>query len=210
VAPEAGVLMNPVLVSASVPDPKRNPVYFQTADNVAIRDAITALVQVVTPRAKLVFGGHPAITPMVAGIAKAMGTLENVVIFQSAEFEPMFPLENSAFKSLFVTPKLANRKLSLQMMRDEMINFQPFEAAFFIGGMEGVEEEFAAVRALRPTPLCFPIASTGAAALRLAQKYGSEVEPPLRPALFHNLNYFGLFRRLLRVADDNGGLHGRG
>ena len=196
--------MKAVFVSASVPDPMRKPVYFETADNVAIRDAITALVQVVTPRAKLVFGGHPAITPMVARVARTLATLDNVVIFQSAEFAPYFPPENSAFQSLRITDKLASQSLSLDQMREEMIHYATFDAAFFIGGMEGVEDEWAAVHKLKPPPPCYPVASTGAAALRLAREHGREFDEPVLKGLYREYNYFGLFRELLGLAKTDG------
>ena len=53
-----------VFLSASVPLPSRNPKYFDTADVIAIRDAVRALIMVVVEQqGQLVFGGHPAITP---------------------------------------------------------------------------------------------------------------------------------------------------
>lgn len=184
-------MTRPVFVSASVPDPRRpgQEMYAETADNVAIRDAITALVQVVTPVTTLVFGGHPAITPMVARVAGQMNTLENVTIYQSAYFEPMFPRETRAFRSLRIIPARGDRDQSLEDMRAAMLK-GPFEAAFFIGGMLGVEEEF---RALQGSTACYPIATTGGAALNLAKGYTD------RPYLFTSYDYVPLFRRLLGV-----------
>ena len=55
-----------VFLSASVPLPNRDASFFQTADVVAIREAIKALVLVLLEKnGDLVFGGHPAITPLV-------------------------------------------------------------------------------------------------------------------------------------------------
>jgi SLOG cluster3 family len=55
-----------IFLSASVPLPSRNPLYFDTADVIAIRDAVRALTMVVVEQhVQLVFGGHPAITPMI-------------------------------------------------------------------------------------------------------------------------------------------------
>jgi hypothetical protein len=51
-----------VFLSASVPLPSRNAVYFFTADVIAIRDSVRALVMVIMEQgSRLVFGGHPAI-----------------------------------------------------------------------------------------------------------------------------------------------------
>ncbi len=48
-----------------------------------------------------------------------------------------------------------------------------FEAAFFIGGMEGVEREFRIFRSFQPHTPAYPIASTGSAATGLLR----ELEP---------------------------------
>ena len=55
-----------IFLSASVPLPLRNAAYFNTADVIAIRDAVRALMLVIIEqKAELVFGGHPAISPMI-------------------------------------------------------------------------------------------------------------------------------------------------
>src|SRR6185295_1814556 len=82
--------VNAVFLSASVPDPERNGKYFETADNIAIRDAVTALVELVLPVTRLYFGGHPAITPMVRVSAHRLGLLENVRNYQSTWYEEFF------------------------------------------------------------------------------------------------------------------------
>ena len=79
-----------IFLSASVPLPSRNRIYFHTADVIAIRDAIRALVMVIIEQeAQLVFGGHPAITPMIRlQIAQTGAPVgERVVMFQSRYFE---------------------------------------------------------------------------------------------------------------------------
>ncbi len=62
-----------VFLSASVPLPDRDRRFAETADVIAIREAIKAVVGEVIPRGCLVFGGHPAITPLVARLVRAMG-----------------------------------------------------------------------------------------------------------------------------------------
>lgn len=188
--------MMTVFVSASVPDPRKKGEehYAETADNVAIRDAITAAVQVVTPAGKLVFGGHPAITPMVARVAAAMNTLENVQIFQSLWFQPMFPEENRAFRSLTLIPAASTQKQSLMDMRAAMLE-GPFDAALFIGGMKGVEDEFEAV--WKRVPRWFPLATTGGAARVLAERHYAELRDRGLDELFTTYDYIPLLRRLL-------------
>jgi hypothetical protein len=48
-----------------------------------------------------------------------------------------------------------------------MIQRERFDAGFFIGDMEGVEEQFALFRLYWLTVAAFPVASAGAAARRL-------------------------------------------
>ena len=43
-----------IFLSASIPLEERNPKYFETADIIAIRDAVIALTTIVLPRHKLV------------------------------------------------------------------------------------------------------------------------------------------------------------
>ena len=61
--------MRTIFLSASIPDPKRHPRFFETADMVAIADAVHALCTVVLPTDRLVFGSHLAITPIVQRVA---------------------------------------------------------------------------------------------------------------------------------------------
>ena len=55
-----------IFLSASVPLPGRDKRFIETADVVGIREAVKGLVHVIMERGDhLIFGGHPAITPMV-------------------------------------------------------------------------------------------------------------------------------------------------
>jgi hypothetical protein len=189
--------VNPVLLSASVPDPQRNPKYFTTADVVAIRDAVTALMEVVLPQASVYFGGHPAITPMVRRVAKRLQLLPKVALFQSREFKDSFPLDNWLFPDLRLSD-------TLQDMRHAMLNTERFHAALFIGGMEGIEDEWKRVKAspLQEGIHMFPLASTGGAARLLWESEDTILEypPELRSALRTDFNYVPLFRRLLQIS----------
>ena len=134
-----------IFLSASIPDPKRDAKYHDTADKTAIRDAVRALITVVLPHGKIVWGGHPAITPLVKVIAEGMGVREadKVVIFQSNFFKKYFPKENSHFEKIVRTRVVeGDRNKSLALMRKQMIESERFDAGVFIGGMEGVEEEY--------------------------------------------------------------------
>jgi hypothetical protein len=189
-----------IFLSASVPLPSRNPVYSQTADFVAIRDAIRALTMVVIEeRAELVFGGHPAITPMVRLQIAQSGTRVSdlFVLFQSRYFQSAFPTDNSSFARLHLVDEVrGDRDASLARMRQQMLN-ESLDGGFFIGGMEGVEQEYSLFQNLHPNSPAFPIASTGAAAARL---FGSD--PILmrnHPELRDEISYLNLMRYLVSV-----------
>jgi SLOG cluster3 family len=130
-----------VFLSASVPLPSRNHAYFKTANIIAIRDAVRALTIVVSEKhIKLVFGGHPAITPMIRlQIAQSGNRVgDHVVMFQSRFFQRQFPDDNAAFEKIELVDAVQNdREKSLQYMREVMLA-KPFDAGVFIGGMEGL------------------------------------------------------------------------
>ena len=76
-----------IFLSASVPLPTRNRVFFDTADVLAIREAIKALVEVVLPVGSITCGGHPAITPLLALFAReASLDRDRLAIYQSRLF----------------------------------------------------------------------------------------------------------------------------
>jgi hypothetical protein len=184
-----------LFLSASVPLPNRNPKYFATADPLAIRDSVKALVTTALGDGLIVFGGHPAITPLIALLMRGMpaATKRCVVLYQSNFFERDFLDENDEFIDVRLTPAIAgDREASLQRMRHDMIRAETFDAAIFIGGMEGVWSEYNEFRGAHPQALCLPIASTGAAALELYQEIAGD-----RRELLHELTYPTLFRNLL-------------
>jgi len=81
-------------------------------------------------------------------------------------------------------------------MRQQMLGEGTYDFGIFIGGMEGVIDEFMMFRELQPRAEALPIASTGAAASRLYQEFGYKM-----PELETELTYPTLFRRLLRQRD---------
>lgn len=188
----------PVFLSASLPDPQRNPGYYDTADLIAIREATRALVSVVLPRAQVVFGGHPAITPLVRSIATRLGRSDRVRIYQSGYFGGQFPPDNNAFPDLVIVPAVSgDRDASLLAMRNAMISDSDFQAAVFLGGMEGVEEEFDLFVRVHPAALVLPVASTGAAAALLFAGRASSMPRSLQHDLSRVYTYAPLFKRLL-------------
>lgn len=186
-----------IFLSASVPLPSRNPLYFDTADVIAIRDAVRALVMVAMEQGfRLVFGGHPAISPMirlqVLQSRKAVGDI--VVMYQSRFFERSFPDDNQTFERVMLIDAVpGDRDASLAAMRKSMLG-QRFQAGIFIGGMEGVEDEYGMFREMHPKTAAFPIASTGAAAGRI---YAADPNLANRhPELAAEISYLTLMRSL--------------
>ena len=194
--------MKPVFLSASIPDPRRDPRYIETADVTAIRESIRALAEVVLLHGHLVFGGHPAISPLVRVIAESIGEIEygpalqHVRVYQSEFFREDIPQDSIAFPDLIWIPAAEDREGSLYRMRTAMIESNPFEAGFFIGGMEGVEEEYEMFSRRWPLTPVFPVASTGAAARILFDRRADQLGGTAA-LLLEDLVYGSLFERLL-------------
>ncbi|MBN9519839.1 hypothetical protein J0H58_15160 [bacterium] len=168
---------------------------------------------VVLPDRPLVFGGHPAITPLVWEIASRLGLVDRVFIYQSEHFRSRIPPEAVFFDKLVWTRDVGGpADRSIAHMRDLMIvrrtdetgtmRIPEFTAGVFISGMNGVEDEWDLFRLHYPTVPVFPVASTeGAARLitrtpaRMANAPG--LDPPTVTALEQDLAYRRLFRRLL-------------
>lgn len=186
--------MKPIFLSASIPT---HAPYLGTFDPYLIREAILALVSVVTQETDLVFGGHPAISPLVEHAAETLGTKERVFIFQSEFFRNKLPPEALRFPNLHWIGSGADRESSLMVMRQEMIGFRDFGAGVFIGGMEGVHEERVVFQRVRPRAGLFPVASTGAAAEELLVLGYGPRSGALQEELRTEIRYKHLFRRIL-------------
>lgn len=155
-----------IFLSASIPYVNRDKKYYETADVIAIRDAVRALATIVIPKARIIWGGHPAITPLIKEIMERMDSdiNDHVTLYQSDFFSDKFPKENHYFEDIIITHIKKNREESLLEMRKMMLEGKNFVAAIFIGGMEGVIDEYNLFKEFYPKTPTFPIASTGAAA----------------------------------------------
>lgn len=155
-----------IFLSASIPLPERDKMYIESADIIAIRDAVVALSTVVLPHHRIVWGGHPSITPLIYYVmSKLKLDIQNhVTIYQSKLFEKFFPEDNNKFENVQLTDIIENdRNKSLLHMRERMLSEYDFSAAVFIGGMEGINDEYKMFIEKHPQALILPIASTGAA-----------------------------------------------
>jgi hypothetical protein len=187
--------MKTIFLSASVPLDSRERKYFDTADVIAIRDAVRALATVVVPNGRLVWGGHPAITPLIQYVLGRMNASvkNHVTLYQSRHFERFFPAENKWFEDVVIVPASSDQESSLRDMRTRMFAEHEYSAAVFIGGMEGIEVEFDMFRRAHPNALILPVASTGAAAKIVYDR----IDPQPDSRLQNDYAYMALFSDLL-------------
>ena len=189
--------MKNIFLSAGVPTQDRPAKYCDSADVIAIRDSVIALASTVLANKgfHLIWGGQPAITPLIALVLERynLRMTNRVTLYQSYEFERFFPKENENVGNIVYTEKKEDRKSSLMLMRQRMIGEHDYAAAVFIGGMEGVEDEFDLFRKIHPDIPCLPIASTGAAAKIIYDEHPGEFDE----RLLTELSYSSLFKDLL-------------
>jgi hypothetical protein len=185
-----------IFLSASIPDPKRNPKYFDTADIFAIRDAIRAVATVVIPKSHLVWGGHPAITPLIRYVLTSMHVKiqDHITLYQSEYFRKDFPDDNRYIENIVFVDKGIDRDDSLKILREKMLSSHTFTAGIFIGGMEGVEEEYELFTRYHPNALKLPIASTGSAARFIFERDSASNNE----SLLKDYAYMALFKSVLK------------
>lgn len=198
-----GLIMATIFLSASVPLVGRGT-YHETANPFLIQCAVRELVMSMLRRHKIVWGGHPAITPMIWTICEDLGVdySQSVVLYQSKFFEDRYPEENSRFQNVVYTEAIPNdRAASLLVMREQMLMREDLAAAVFIGGMEGIEVEHELFRRFHPTAKVLPVPSPGGAALNLAIEQGNFADSDLA-----DVDFARLFHTHLTMAIDSDGI----
>lgn len=158
--------MNEIFLAASVPPAD----YPETSDPFLVQSAVRELLKTVIPKYKLVWGGHPTITPLVQSMCEFLGVdaAQATVLYQSQFF-----VEQAQATNVVLVPAVAKDKdQSLLLMREQMLSRQNLVAAVFIGGMAGAELEHDLFRRLRPDAKVVVVPATGGAALKLATTYG--------------------------------------
>lgn len=186
--------MNSIFLSASVPIEGRGE-YYKLANPFLIQCAVREFVIAVIRHHKIVWGGHPSITPMIWSICEDLNVdySEKVILYQSRHFEDSYPEENQRFNNVIFTDDVAgDRESSLLLMRKEMLSRDDLDAAVFIGGMEGVEDEYHLFREFHPDAKVLPVAAPGGAARLLGEKLGCCDEAGMR-----NIDFAGLFHTKL-------------
>ena len=84
-------------------------------------------------------------------------------------------------------------KASLELMREKMIGDNEYEAAVFIGGMGGIFDEYDLFTSKHSEVKVLPVASTGAAARALYEKFQERFDE----RLLTELSYTSLFKEVL-------------
>ena len=160
-------------LSASFPSGERGQ-SFQPYDPSAIADAVSAFTRaILEANGRLSFGGHPTITPLVFMIARELGVRESVFVYQSEWFRDQLVPEiaeigKENLGTILWTPVADTLAESLLIMRHEMLTAPGgYVAALFIGGMEGIRDEYALVQENLPWLDCIPLTGPGGAASRL-------------------------------------------
>lgn len=169
--------MSAVFLSASVPVPNRG-VFHEDANPFLIQFAVREFLTVVLGRRHLIWGGHPAITPMVWSVCEDLGVAyaDNVTLYQSEFFDEVFPEENKYFANVTYTSAVpGDQNASVQRMRDEMLE-NDFSAAVFIGGMEGVLREHEMFCQRHPGAAVLAVASPGGAARQIAGRDSNDLD----------------------------------
>lgn len=186
--------MSAIFLSASLPRLGRGN-YHETANPFLIQCAVRELIISVIREHKIVWGGHPAITPMIWTICEDLGIdyAESVVLYQSNFFKNNFPEENQRFRNVILTDAVPNDQVaSLLLMREAMLSREDLTAAVFIGGMDGVEAEFDLFVRFHPHAKVLPVAAPGGAALALAKRLAYFDDEGLRDIDFARLYHLHL------------------
>ena len=120
-----------IFLSASIPLQERDPEYIETADIIAIRDAVIALTTVVLPSHRLIWGGHPSITPLVYHVMEKLNLniQEHITLYQSMFFEKYFPKDNNKFDNIVLTDIVEGDRERSLLLRAYL---QPIITQYFI------------------------------------------------------------------------------
>jgi hypothetical protein len=186
--------MNAIFLSASVPVAGRGN-YYETANPFLIQTAVRELVTATLGRRLIVWGGHPAISPMVWAVCQDLGVefAKSVVLYQSRFFQEIFPEENERFGNVvYVDAAPGDRAESLLRMRVAMLSRDDLEVAVFVGGMEGILAEYDLFAKFHPKAKVLTVPAPGGAALQLAEKLGGTSAADLKNVDFAKLFHVGL------------------
>lgn len=204
-----------VFLAASYPSRE----YASTADSHEIARAVKALLGAVFhEHGKIVFGGHPSISPVVLMMAREFGEKDGVWIYQSELFRPLvvqasLDLKEEGYGIIkFIkaepgeSPEPGKCTASLKKMRESMIAETDPIAAVLIGGDSGLGEELVLFRRRYPHRPVFPIGGPGGKARELLLS-GRGFLPKEFPRFWDQLgssrNYIALMNQAVELITSN-------
>lgn len=182
-----------LFLSASFPEGTRGEPY-RPFDVGAISDAVVALTRaVLRAGARLAFGGHPTISPLVLLVAREMQAREQVEIYQSEFYKGRYAPETLELEAqqhgvIEEIPRHPSEipEDSLKPMRERIFGNGPFVAGVFVGGMDGIDDEFDLLGARQEGVPRLPLWAPGGAARQLFDgqwEAAHPVEHRLKPQL---------------------------
>jgi hypothetical protein len=161
-----------VLLCASFPSGERGKAVIPYDVN-AIADAVTAMTRaILAANGRIAFGGHPTITPLILLIASNRNERQLVDVYQSEWFDNEITpetrrLESLGYGKIHWTKRGESLGSSLTTLRKVMLKESNPLGAIFVGGMDGLFEEYGLFHREYPERPCIPVRGPGGAASRL-------------------------------------------
>lgn len=193
-----------IFLSAGIPSEGREG--FDTINRSATAGAVMAFTRVCAEyNIPFYFGGQPAITPLVWSVAKDFSKEERplITIYQSLFFEGKTPREVDYFKNIVWTKKIeGDLPASIKAMRNQMFSENETVAAIFLGGSNGIRDEYKLLKDISPQTRMLPFASTGGVSKKMY-----ESEKIDEKELTESFAYYQIFKDLLKgYKDDDGNI----
>ncbi|CAL4858622.1 hypothetical protein [Microbacterium sp. MM2322] len=200
-----------IFLSGSIPDAARWQGDFEPLE---ITDAVVAFARAcLTREFRIVTAAHPTLAPLLMYVAAEFPSTDEarIVIYQSQLFETVLPTATRRFEADGVgeliwteavagdEPTPGHWEASLREMRSRMLTETNPLAAVFIGGMEGVREEFSRFSDLFPGRPKYAVRRPGGEAAQLsleAQRASSSVSDAE-----NDISYPTLWNGFLRELD---------
>ena len=172
-----------IFISASIPDQER---WKGSFDPLGITDAVVAVARAVLQNGgKLVTAAHPTIAPLLLYVAtEQLGKYDisteqlgendqQIIVYQSRAFKDVLPVATKRYQDEGIgkikwtarigkeppDPKRAPK--SLKEMRCQMLKESKPVAAVFIGGMEGISDEYNLFHKLYPASPAYALKRPG-------------------------------------------------
>lgn len=140
--------MSDVVLSASFPSADERGMAVAPYHPADIALAVAAIAEgVLRSGSVLAFGAHPTISPLVLHTARLLEAGPQVAIYQSDYYKDLTAPEirqlvDQLGAGFHPTPDTGDGQSSRSLMREAMFGARP-KATFFVGGMDGLDEEFA-------------------------------------------------------------------